>query len=787
MKRLILFIAGLCCMAAFVAPAAASAATLLGDTSLEPTGDGNQSGQAQAWPYTATASGTTGSITFYLNRGNGASKAFVGLYSDASGHPGSLLTSGSTTSMKRGWVTVAVGAASVTSGTHYWLAILGNSGWVAFRDRGQNTCQSAGTAAKNLSTLPASWGSSITWPSCPGSIYLNGTTTTGGTSAPSNTSRPTITGTAQQGQTLTTSHGAWTGSPTSYAYQWQRCASSCSNISGATGVTYAVQSSDVGDTIDVVVTATNAAGSGQATSAKTATVTASPPPAAPSNTSVPTITGTAQQGQTLTASHGAWTGSPTSYAYQWQRCASSCSNISGATGTTYAVQSSDVGDTIDVVVTATNASGSGHATSAKTATVTASSPPPPPPPPPPSNGLHVSGNKLLDANGTAVVLRGVDRAGTEYMCAQGNGITDGPSGSSEFAPMVSWKINSVFIGLNEDCWLGINGVKSQYGGQNYINAIKAEVSAAEANGLFPVVAFFWGDPGSELANSSDDPNGGGQPALPDNDHAPLFWEEVADTFKSDPNVIFRLQEEPHPAGNSSGSSAWTCWSQGDVQYSPSSVNAFGTAPTPTGNVSHCNEKSTNNSISYSTVGMQSLLNIIRGTGATNVVQVPGVQYANMMACTTGGSPTSCGFLQPGVRVTDTLATPQLMADVDVYPDYNPCNSTSCYSATYGPVIAQMPFEAGETGIQSNTTKVDQFLSWMDTQNSGYYAWAWDTWAGLIEQLQRHRGEPVGHRLQGASRLGSRLGRYEPGDSLPGGNRPPAPRPPATARSGGEQG
>ena len=476
------------------------------------------------------------------------------------------------------------------------------------------------------------------------------TVTAAAPAAPTNSSLPTITGTAQQGQTLTASHGAWTGSPTSYGYQWQDCtSSSCSNISGATGTTYALQSSDVGDTIDVVVTATNAGGSGQATSAKTATVTATPP-AAPTNTSLPTITGTAQQGQTLTASHGAWTGSPTSYGYQWQDCSSSCSNISGATGTTYAVQSSDVGDTIDVVVTATNAGGSGQATSAKTATVTASSPPPPP------TGLHVSGNKLLDANGNTVVLRGVDRAGTEYMCAQGNGITDGPSGSSEFAPMASWKINSVFIGLNEDCWLGINGVKSQYGGQNYINAIKAEVSAAEAAGIYPVIGFFWGDPGTELANSSDDPNGGGQPALPDNDHAPLFWEEVADTFKSDPNVIFRLQEEPHPAGNSSGSSAWTCWSQGDVQYSPSSVNAYGTAPTPTSSVSHCNEKSTNNSISYSTVGMQSLTNIIRGTGATNVVQVPGVQYANMMACTTSGSPTSCGFLQPGVRVTDTFSS-----------------------------------------------------------------------------------------------------------------------------------
>ena len=92
-----------------------------------------------------------------------------------------------------------------------------------------------------------------------------------------------------------------------------------------------------------------------------------------------------------------------------------------------------------------------------------------------------------------------------------------------------------------------------------------------------------------------------------------------------------------------------------------------------------------------------------------------------------------------------------MADVDVYPDYNPCNSTSCYNATYGPIIAQMPFEAGETGIQSNTTKVDQFLSWMDGQNSGYYAWAWDTWAGLISNYNGTAHESVGDRLQGPPR------------------------------------
>jgi hypothetical protein len=93
-----------------------------------------------------------------------------------------------------------------------------------------------------------------------------------------------------------------------------------------------------------------------------------------------------------------------------------------------------------------------------------------------------------------------------------------------------------------------------------------------------------------------------------------------------------------------------------------------------------------------TVGMQSLINIVRGTGATNVIQVPGLAYANMMACNTGGSPTSCEFLDAsdGIRVHDTLATPQLMGDVDVYPDGNVCGSTACYNATYAPVIAKCP-------------------------------------------------------------------------------------------------
>jgi hypothetical protein len=192
--------------------------------------------------------------------------------------------------------------------------------------------------------------------------------------APVNTAAPTISGTAQQGDTLTASKGSWSNSPSSYGYQWQHCSSSssCSNISGATGSSYTLQASDVGDTIDVVVTATNIGGSRSATSAQTGSVQA-PPPAAPVNTAVPTIGGTAQQGDTLLASRGSWSNSPSSYAYQWQDCSSStsCAIISGATSSSYTLQSSDVGYTIDVIVTASNTAGSGSATSAQTGSVQA--------------------------------------------------------------------------------------------------------------------------------------------------------------------------------------------------------------------------------------------------------------------------------------------------------------------------------------------------------------------------------------------------------------------------------
>src|SRR5437762_12611611 len=89
--------------------------------------------------------------------------------------------------------------------------------------------------------------------------------------------------------------------------------------------------------------------------------------------------------------------------------------------------------------------------------------------------ISVAGNHLVNGDGTAIRLLGVNRSGTEYACIQGWGIFDGPSDATSVAAMAAWHINAVRIPLNEDCWLNINGVNPDYAGSSYQAALQSYV------------------------------------------------------------------------------------------------------------------------------------------------------------------------------------------------------------------------------------------------------------------------------------------------------------------------
>jgi len=108
------------------------------------------------------------------------------------------------------------------------------------------------------------------------SASTNGSGVAAEATAPVNKSRPTISGTAAVGETLTANSGTWTGA-VSFTHQWQVCdanGNNCVDIVGAMGTTYGVRSSDVGRELRIRVKASNKFGSTTATSNFTSIVTA---------------------------------------------------------------------------------------------------------------------------------------------------------------------------------------------------------------------------------------------------------------------------------------------------------------------------------------------------------------------------------------------------------------------------------------------------------------------------------------------------------------------------------
>ena len=185
------------------------------------------------------------------------------------------------------------------------------------------------------------------------------------------TGAPTITGTVRVGETLTANTTDISDSDglnnATFTYQWL---ADDADITDATGSTYALVAADEGKTVKVRITFTDDAGNGESlTSAPTATVTASNTPA----TGEPTITGTAQVGETLTANTTSIADSDglinATFTYQWL---ADDTDITDATGSTYTLAAADEGETVKIRLSFTDDRGHQETlTSTATAAVTA--------------------------------------------------------------------------------------------------------------------------------------------------------------------------------------------------------------------------------------------------------------------------------------------------------------------------------------------------------------------------------------------------------------------------------
>ncbi len=353
--------------------------------------------------------------------------------------------------------------------------------------------------------------------------------------------------------------------------------------------------------------------------------------------------------------------------------------------------------------------------------------------------IAITGNRFVNQHGQTVVLRGVNTEGTQYDCAQsGAGFYDDTTVSpgdysTEIEAMKAWGINLVRVNLNEECWLGINGVPastSQTGypvpaGDTYdrsVNAYMHEmgqyVAALNASGIYTEIDLHLNAPGSELISDSGSMDA--QNPLPESNSDP-FWKSVAAYFHNDHAVIFGIFNEPFPPnaqGSGDTATGWACVINGCTvpDYTDEDANQYSSqVPSST----------------YQGEGMRQMIDDIREYNAAAPLLAGGPDFAGDMDQWLASYEPDGASLDP---------SHQLAASVHIYyPAGNsPCSDTTNVRTVCGgnvfSVATSVPVVVDEVGdMGCSNSSVFPFLQSVDAADAsgsvdiGYAGWSWSTY------------------------------------------------------------
>ncbi len=368
-------------------------------------------------------------------------------------------------------------------------------------------------------------------------------------------------------------------------------------------------------------------------------------------------------------------------------------------------------------ITLLNPSYSGSSASAFT--VTTSSTPPPPPPSTGALSIRTQGSRFINAAGSVVQLRGVNYSGFEFAPIGGwsgsdpSGAQAGQADGPKWSAIVAWKANTVRIPLNEASWLGYTCtdtsgvVRNPDPAGNYKSAVQTQVAQANAAGLYVIIDLHWTAPGNACPML--------QTQMADNDHSIAFWTSVANTFKSNPSVMFELFNEPFFDFEFSGD-AWSYMMQG-------TGGSFSGYAATSGDNNWQDVKKP-----WAIASYQAMINAVRATGATNVVLVGTMQYSQDFS----------GWLSH--KPTDPKN--QMAAVWHPYPTYGTNWGSAAYAQpNYAPAVftdaanilaAGIPVIATETGDRnsagtSGAPLVSTVAAWSDQHGASLLGWCWDVW------------------------------------------------------------
>lgn len=314
--------------------------------------------------------------------------------------------------------------------------------------------------------------------------------------------------------------------------------------------------------------------------------------------------------------------------------------------------------------------------------------------------VHVRGNHLVNQSGKVMRLLGVDDNGTQEKCVHGHALSISPLTTNEAKAILGWGSNAVRVPLNEDCWLGINGLPKDYSRTYYQNAIKSWVHDLNQAGLVAILDLHFSAPGA-LQSIREWP-------MADKTHSITFWTQVAQTFKSDTGVIFDLFNEPALGGTHPTASDWECWRNGC-----------------TSQVRVCSQTKGQGACALhglGVVGMQQLIDAVRRVGARQPIMLGSLGWA--------GDP--CGATDTHTDVVTCMWLKYLPSDPDhqliaSFHLYNTkdCNDVKCWNAGVAPVARKYPVVTGELGDKTcSSSFITSYMNWADQHGVSYLIWNW---------------------------------------------------------------
>ena len=217
-------------------------------------------------------------------------------------------------------------------------------------------------------------------------------------------------------------------------------------------------------------------------------------------------------------------------------------------------------------------------------------------------------------------------------------------------------------------------------GKFYRILVRQVVDAAAAGGCYVILDLHWSDAGEWGKNI-------GQHLMPD-ENSLAFWKDVAMAYKNHPAVLFNLYNEPHNVG-------WDIWLKGGQ------VTERATRKTPIK--------------TYKAVGMQTLLDAVRGTGAKNVVVVGGLDWAYDFS----------GILQ-GRQLSDPEGD-GVLYDNHAYPTKG--DTVDRWIAKMETAAKTLPVIVGEFGAEARGNPGEKEEQWVRRvlQALHDHNWSWTAW------------------------------------------------------------